>query len=122
MFSPWFVSPFIIHLRAPDCQEIFARCRESPTAKILSDWPEYDPAKHKTMLFATDGAGKITGQADTYGRFSAAGNTQRNLDAYVMFSLGGTAEAETKIWSMGTEGAHNTSVFYKKDGSRYVRE
>ncbi len=93
-----------------------------PIAKVLDDWPRYDPFKHKTMLFATDGNGTITGQADTYGRFSAAGNTQRDVEQYVMFTLGDTGEAETKIWSMGTTGAKNTSVFYTKTGEVYVRK
>ena len=93
-----------------------------PTAKVTSDWPQYDPAKHKTMLFATDGAGKITGQADTYGRFSAAGNAQRLVDAYVMFSLNSEAGASTNIWGMTTQGANNEYVFLKKDGTPYVRQ
>lgn len=92
-----------------------------PMSNVLADWPAYDPAKHTSMLFATDGEGRITGEASIYGIFSAAGNTQRDLSQYVWFSLGSDGTAETKIWSMTTEGWRNTSVFLDEHGQKYVR-
>lgn len=85
--------------------------------KILADFPRFDPsnAMHKTLLFQTDGHGTITGLADTYGRFSAAGATQTDLNYYVSFSLGENEDAQSKILGMGVDYRGKTTFFADKE-------
>ena len=91
-----------------------------PEAKLLEDIPDYKPENFKTQLFAIDATGKITGAASTRGMFSASSSTQREVNAYIMFSLSNSEQCATKIWSLGA-GANRAVIFYDKDGKVYTR-
>jgi len=97
---------------------------DCPPEGIAYGWPGAEWARHNSMLYATDGAGNIVGMANTTGLFSASGNTQRELQYYVMFSLSDTSEAQTKVWSMGKKTVDDRAVptMLKSDGTEYVRD
>ena len=87
-----------------------------PEDKIYTLFPDFtmDEARYRTLLFATDGFGNLTGLANTYGKFSAAGATQTDLCYYVTFSLGEDEEACSKILGMGVDYAGKT-IYYSDE-------
>ena len=99
----------------------------APLAKVQADWAGYATAKPeqlRSMLYATDGAGKITGMADTSDLFSSSGATQRDLPYYVMFSLSNNEKAETIVTALGSKTVDSKVVptMLKADGTEYVRK
>lgn len=92
----------------------------------VNKWAGYATATQsqlRTMLYATDGAGNITGMADTSDLFSASGATQRQLQYYVMFSLSNDENAETIVTALGSKTVDGSVVptMLKADGSEYTR-
>lgn len=99
----------------------------APLEKVQEDWSGYataTPSQLRSMLYATDGAGKITGMADTSDLFSASGATQRDLPYYVMFSLSNNENAKTIVTKLGNKTVDGKVVptMLKADGTEYVRK
>ena len=85
-------------------------------------WDETTTLDSKIMLYEFDKTtGKLKG-ASTTDRFSATGSTQYNLTMYLMFSLSGDENADTKVYGFRADLTDTKKqVMLDKDGKVYTR-
>lgn len=105
--------------------DVGAQFWDSPSEdEIRKVYPDYSPEAFSMLLFLTDQCGNIVEYAGDYGiinRFSAAGNTQKKLSEYLIFSLGDDEQAQTKIRALGYKNGKNVYYSDKAGTQVYVR-